>query len=405
MADNYRIETKCVQAGWTPKAGEPRVLPIYQSTTFKYDDSDQMGKLFDLEADGYFYTRLQNPTNDAVARKITELEGGVAGMLTSSGQAANYYALFNICEAGDHIVSSNSIYGGSFNLFGTTMKKQGVESLDYVIGTHPDADHIGGLDVIVYKYNCETVIMPDYEKDTKTYQELVDVIHDKNMKITYPVVGEQYALGEAKFTIIAPNSNSYGGNANDYSVAILLEYGKNRFLFTGDAEEASEAEMLTNGIDISADVYKVAHHGSRSASTQEFLNAVHPKYAVISCGEGNSYGHPHAEVLNRLRSMGVEVFRTDEQGSIIASSDGENITWNCSATDSWQSGEQTESDRENADNVTEQTTYVLNTNTKKFHRETCGSVSQIKEENFQKVQRSREELEQSGYSPCKNCNP
>lgn len=310
-----------------------------------------------------------------------------------------------LIKCGSHAM----LIDGGNNNKGTTvqlyLKKQGVESLDYVIGTHPDADHIGGLDVIVYKYNCDTVIMPDYEKDTKTYQELVDVIHDKNMKITYPVVGEQYALGEAKFTIIAPNSNSYGGNANDYSVAILLEYGKNRFLFTGDAEEASEAEMLTNGIDISADVYKVAHHGSRSASTQEFLNAVHPKYAVISCGEGNSYGHPHAEVLNRLRSMGVEVFRTDEQGSIIASSDGENINWNCSATDSWQSGEQTESDRENAANVTEQTTYVLNTNTKKFHRETCGSVSQIKEENFQKVQMSREELEQSGYSPCKNCNP
>lgn len=326
-----------------------------------------------------------------------------------------------LIKCGSHAM----LIDGGNNNKGTTvqlyLKKQGVESLDYVIGTHPDADHIGGLDVIVYKYNCEKVIMPDYEKDTKTYQELVDVIHDKNMKITYPVVGEQYALGEAKFTIIAPNSNSYGGNANDYSVAILLEYGKNRFLFTGDAEETSEAEMLTNGIDISADVYKVAHHGSRSASTQEFLNAVHPKYAVISCGEGNSYGHPHAEVLNRLRSMGVEVFRTDEQGSIIASSDGENITWNCSATDSWQSGEQTESDRENAEDenpgdensgnaisdavTSEQTTYVLNTNTKKFHRETCSSVSQIKEENFQKVQMSREELEQSGYSPCKNCNP
>lgn len=326
-----------------------------------------------------------------------------------------------LIKCGSHAM----LIDGGNNNKGTTvqlyLKKQGVESLDYVIGTHPDADHIGGLDVIVYKYNCDTVIMPDYEKDTKTYQELVDVIHDKNMKITYPVVGEQYALGEAKFTIIAPNSNSYGGNANDYSVAILLEYGKNRFLFTGDAEEASEAEMLTNRIDISADVYKVAHHGSRSASTQEFLNAVHPKYAVISCGEGNSYGHPHAEVLNRLRSMGVEVFRTDEQGSIIASSDGENITWNCSATDSWQSGEQTESDRENSEDenpgdensgnaisdavTSEQTTYVLNTNTKKFHRETCSSVSQIKEENFQKVQMNREELEQSGYSPCKNCNP
>ena len=326
-----------------------------------------------------------------------------------------------LIKCGSHAM----LIDGGNNNKGTTvqlyLKKQGVESLDYVIGTHPDADHIGGLDVIVYKYNCEKVIMPDYEKDTKTYQELVDVIHDKNMKITYPVVGEQYALGEAEFTIIAPNSNSYGGNANDYSVAILLEYGKNRFLFTGDAEEASETEMLSNGIELSADVYKVAHHGSRSASTQEFLNAVRPKYAVISCGEGNSYGHPHAEVLNRLRSMGVEVFRTDEQGSIIASSDGENITWNCSATDSWQSGEQTESDRENAEDenpgdensgnaisdavTSEQTTYVLNTNTKKFHRETCGSVSQIKEENFQKVQTSREELEQSGYSPCKNCNP
>lgn len=326
-----------------------------------------------------------------------------------------------LIKCGSHAM----LIDGGNNNKGTTvqlyLKKQGVESLDYVIGTHPDADHIGGLDVIVYKYNCDTVIMPDYEKDTKTYQELVDVIHDKNMKITYPVVGEQYALGEAKFTIIAPNSNSYGGNANDYSVAILLEYGKNRFLFTGDAEEASETEMLSNGIELSADVYKVAHHGSRSASTQEFLNAVRPKYAVISCGEGNSYGHPHAEVLNRLRSMGVEVFRTDEQGSIIASSDGENITWNCSATDSWQSGEQTESDRENSEDenpgdensgnaisdavTSEQTTYVLNTNTKKFHRETCSSVSQIKEENFQKVQTSREELEQSGYSPCKNCNP
>lgn len=326
-----------------------------------------------------------------------------------------------LIKCGSHAM----LIDGGNNNKGTTvqlyLKKQGVESLDYVIGTHPDADHIGGLDVIVYKYNCDTVIMPDYEKDTKTYQELVDVIHDKNMKITYPVVGEQYALGEAKFTIIAPNSNSYGGNANDYSVAILLEYGKNRFLFTGDAEEASEMEMLSNGIELSADVYKVAHHGSRSASTQEFLNAVRPKYAVISCGEGNSYGHPHAEVLNRLRSMGVEVFRTDEQGSIIASSDGENITWNCSATDSWQSGEQTESDRENSEDenpgdensgnaisdavTSEQTTYVLNTNTKKFHRETCSSVSQIKEENFQKVQMNREELEQSGYSPCKNCNP
>ena len=119
--------TICVQGGWQPKKGEPRVLPIYQSTTFKYDNSEQMARLFDLEDEGYFYTRLQNPTNDAVASKIAALEGGVAAMLTSSGQAASFYAVFNICEAGDHFISSNTIYGGTYNLFGVTMKKLGIE--------------------------------------------------------------------------------------------------------------------------------------------------------------------------------------------------------------------------------------------------------------------------------------
>ncbi len=121
------LETICIQSGWKPKKGEPRVLPIYQSTTFKYDDSEQMAKLFDLEDEGYFYTRLQNPTNDAVASKICELEGGVAAMLTSSGQAANFYAIYNICSAGDHIVSSAPIYGGTSNLFTVTMKKMGID--------------------------------------------------------------------------------------------------------------------------------------------------------------------------------------------------------------------------------------------------------------------------------------
>lgn len=127
MEQKLSKETLCVQAGWTPKNGEPRVVPIYQSTTFKYDDSDQMARLFDLKDTGYFYTRLQNPTNDAVASKIAALEGGVGAILTSSGQAANFYAVFNICEAGDHIVCSSTIYGGTFNLFGVTLKKLGIE--------------------------------------------------------------------------------------------------------------------------------------------------------------------------------------------------------------------------------------------------------------------------------------
>ena len=127
MNKKYKPETLCVQEGWKPQKGEPRVLPIYQSTTFKYDNSEQMARLFDLEDSGYFYTRLQNPTNDAVAAKIAALEGGVAGMLTSSGQAANFYAVFNICESGDHFVCSTAIYGGTYNLFSVTMKKLGID--------------------------------------------------------------------------------------------------------------------------------------------------------------------------------------------------------------------------------------------------------------------------------------
>ncbi|MCD8146425.1 MAG: O-acetylhomoserine aminocarboxypropyltransferase/cysteine synthase [Clostridiales bacterium] len=123
---NYKINTKCVQSGYTPGNGEPRQIPIIQSTTFKYDTSEDMGRLFDLEASGYFYTRLQNPTNDYVAAKIADLEGGTAGMLTSSGQAANFFALFNICECGSHIVASSSIYGGTFNLISVTMAKMGI---------------------------------------------------------------------------------------------------------------------------------------------------------------------------------------------------------------------------------------------------------------------------------------
>jgi len=135
MEKKQNLDTICIQGGWQPTKGEPRVLPIYQSTTFKYDTSEQMGKLFDLEDTGYFYTRLQNPTNDAVADKICKLEGGVAAMLTSSGQAANFFAIFNICETGGHFVCSSQIYGGTFNLFGTTFEKFGIE----VTFVDPDA--------------------------------------------------------------------------------------------------------------------------------------------------------------------------------------------------------------------------------------------------------------------------
>lgn len=227
---------------------------------------------------------------------------------------------------------------------GTTVQSylmnQGVEKLDYVIGTHPDADHIGGLDVVIYKFDCDTIIMPNVANDTRTYDDVVQAMKSKGYQTTYPVVGEIYTLGGATFTIVAPNAD-YGNDMNDWSVGVLVQNGNNRFLFTGDAEEKAEEDILNNGIDISADVYAAAHHGSKTATSQAFLDKISPTYVVISAGEGNKYGHPHAEVLNRLRAAGISVFRTDEQGTIVATSDGNDITWNCSPSESWKAGEPT----------------------------------------------------------------
>jgi len=173
------------------------------------------------------------------------------------------------------------------------LQKNGIETLDYVIGTHPDADHIGGLDVILYKFDCKTIILPDYGKNTRTYDDVIQTMKNKNYQNTLPVVGTTYTLGDATFTMIAPN-RSYGSNANNYSIGIVLQHGENKFVFTGDAEEDSEADILKSNVDISANVYKISHHGSKTASSQAFLDAMDPEYAVISCGAGNTYGHPHA---------------------------------------------------------------------------------------------------------------
>ena len=208
------------------------------------------------------------------------------------------------------------------------LEKQGVKKLDYVIGTHPDSDHIGGLDVVIYNFDCGTILMPDYEKDTKTYDDVIQTIKNKHYKITEPIVGTTYELGQAEFTIIAPNRDY--DDANDASIGLVLTYGEQSFLFTGDAEEAAEADIVKNGIDIQAKVYKAGHHGSRTSSSEELLELVKPEIVVISCGEDNSYGHPHADILNYCRTNKIPVYRTDMQGTIVVKTDGQRLTWNMS---------------------------------------------------------------------------
>ncbi|MCI7130566.1 MAG: MBL fold metallo-hydrolase [Lachnospiraceae bacterium] len=217
------------------------------------------------------------------------------------------------------------------------LQKQGVEQLDYLVLTHTDSDHIGGADVIVTKFDIGQIFMSDFKKDNKTYRELMDSMKYRHMTFSTPEVGAEYELGSATFTVIAPN-DTYE-DANNSSMALILDYGDSSFLFSGDCEEEAEQDMLANGLNLDVDVYQVGHHGSKSSSTEEFLDAMSPEYAVISCEEGNSYGHPHAKTLNNLRARGIRVFRTDEQGSIIAYSDGTKIKWNCSPSESWQAGD------------------------------------------------------------------
>lgn len=285
---------------------------------------------------------------------------------------------------------------------------QNIEALDYAIGTHPDADHIGGLDVVLYKLNCNTVFLPACENDTQTYRELIQTIGQRNQKVTVPEQGDIYSLGAAQFQILTDTGKDYGEDNNNYSIAIRVIFGDTSFLFTGDAEVEAEKDMLASGIPLAADVYKAAHHGANNANTEDFLNVVNPKYCVISCGEDNSYGHPRAGFLNIIRAMGVKVFRTDEQGTIVAVSDGEEITFSCSPSTTWKSGEPTgggEIVNDLKPTGAKVGQYVINTSTHKFHRLDCASVEQMSDKNKKISDQSREELLEQGYEPCKNCEP
>lgn len=218
------------------------------------------------------------------------------------------------------------------------LKKQGVERLDYLLLTHPDADHIGGAPVIITKFEIEQVFMSDCEKESATYEKVLDTLEYRYLKWFMPAVGSTYPLGSAEIRIVGPGKKYE--DSNNSSLVLLVEHGENTFLFTGDTQEEAEADLVASwNKSISVDVLKLAHHGSKTSTGEALLDTINPQYAVISCGEGNSYGFPHAQPLNYLRERGVEVFRTDEQGSITVISDGTTISWNMAPSTTWQVGE------------------------------------------------------------------
>lgn len=209
------------------------------------------------------------------------------------------------------------------------LEKQGVEKLDYVVATHPHEDHIGSLDKVIAGMDVGEIIMPRMPEGatptTRTYESLLDEIEKKNMQITAARVGESFYLGDALVRILAP-VREYGSDYNNMSVVLYIEFGESSFLLMGDAEDKSEKDIMGTFDDISADVIKIGHHGSKTSSTQDFLAAVNPRYALISVGLNNKYEHPDEGVLERLRDKNIQYFRTDLKGTIVVSSDGEKIT-------------------------------------------------------------------------------
>lgn len=206
------------------------------------------------------------------------------------------------------------------------IKGSGKTTLDYVIATHPHADHIGGMAEVLKAFNVKNVYMPNKTHTSKTFENLIDTIDEKGLAINVAKAGKTiFDYGNVKAEFIAPNEESYS-DLNNYSAVVLLTYNDRHFLFMGDVEQESETEIMTAGYDFTTDVLKVGHHGSETSSSETFIKKMRPKYAVISCGEGNSYGQPHADTLATLNNFHVEIYRTDTDGTIVAKCDGENIS-------------------------------------------------------------------------------
>ncbi len=295
------------------------------------------------------------------------------------------------------------------------LRSQGVSTLDYFIGTHPHEDHMGGAVAIINAFEIKTFIIPPKEHTAQFYENMLDTLISKDMQLTKPNVGDKYSLGNASFIITGP-VGTYGDELNNWSVGVKLTNGSNSFIFAGDAESEAEYDILSKS-DISGDVLRVNHHGSDSSTSNSYLNEVNPKYAVISVGSYNSYGHPTADVINKLKSKGVKIFRTDAQGTIIATSNGTDISWSCEPTTDFNSGDDKGSSNSSGggyvapvvpdepSNSGISASYILNKNTKKFHYPDCGSVSRMKEKNKEYYNGSRDVLISRGYSPCGNCHP
>ena len=297
------------------------------------------------------------------------------------------------------------------------LKQLGIESFDLIALSHYDEDHMSGLIGVLSVFPADQILLPSYAGEGELYQSLSASAVSNGADIHHPQAGDLYYLGYAAVEVVGPILTDYEMD-NDRSLTFRITYGDVSCLVCGDAESTAEWDMVSSGRDISADIYVVNHHGSRTSTTDSFLDAVNPSYALISCGRDNSYGHPTQEVLQRLQERGIQMYRTDLQGTVVLYSDGSSIWSDHEPCQDWTPGtyeDQTrqipvgdgsgESGNAGAGDSADEIQYVCNTNTMKFHYPSCDSVKQMKENNRMNTNLSRDELIAQGYQPCGNCHP
>ncbi len=321
-----------------------------------------------------------------------------------------------LIQCDDHYLMIDGGPTSASSVIYTILKESGIEYIDYMIATHPDEDHIGGLPGALNYASVGNCYSPVTSHDTRAFNSLVKYLNKQGVSLTVPSDGTELTLGKAKVELMGEKS-AYA-DSNDLSIVTKITYGSNTFLFTGDADIEEENALINAKKDLSCDVLKVGHHGSKGSTGDDFLKKAKPKYAVISVGTDNSYGHPTAETLSRLSNAKVELYRTDLQGDILCNSDGENITFTTekkASTDVlWMEGSVSTATTTQDGVVVASpekavipsgTTYVINASSKRFHLTTCSSVNEMKASNRRYTTDSAEALVAEGYIPCKRCKP